>query len=203
MAKEIMFGGWVSIVPDKMLKSWIKRKFIPNDRVLCFGEDGNKLNHGNIIHRFLLLNDEGYIEDHKWCKTKQEIKEFLKLGYKKDNCKVILLYSEIYNIMHKEVRGWYQQVFDYIEEWLLINNLLHIEKGNLQTGFCVESDPNHEVVKDWGAPLAKENNKVVQMKEKFGEFVVYFTGLTDKEDKLVKKFAKEVEKKFDCKTRFC
>jgi len=203
MAKEILFGGWVSIVSNKMIKLWIKRKFILNDRVLCFNGTEDNKKHGDILSRFSLCDDKGCVKNYKWCKTKQEKQDCIKLNYKDDKHKIILLDSKIYNIMQQEVNKWYQEIFDYIEEWLLRNNLLHIEKGSLQTGFCVESDPNHEVVKNWGAPLGKENNKVVQMKEKFGEFRVYFYSLTDEEDRKINKFSKEVEKKFDCSTNFC
>jgi len=203
MAKEIMFGGWVSIVPNKMILSGTKRKFINSRKLSRVNEIDATEKHGDVAHIFSLLNNEGYVSNYKWYKTKQEIKDCLRLGYRNDKHSIIVLNTKIYNIMHQEVHDWYKQVFDYIEDWLLRNNLLHIEKGGLQTGFCVESDLNNEVVKDWGAPLAKENNKVAQMKEKFGFFTVYFYSLTDKDDKKIKKFAKEVEKKFDCRTLFC
>ncbi len=203
MAKEIVIGGWVSIVPNKMVQSWIKRKFITNAKILNFGETEIENEHGDIIYRLSLLDEEGWTKESKWVKTKKEIRDLKKLGYKNNKHAMIIIVSKYYNIMRQEVSKWYQEVFDYIEEWLFRNGLLHLEKGSLQTGFCVESDPNHEVVKDWGAPLAKENNKVVQMKEKWGEVRIYFCGLTKEENNKVKKFAKEVEKKFDCRADFC
>lgn len=202
MSRQVNFGGWIAIIPNKMVKSWLKRKFIKNPKILDFCSADSDDKHNDVIHRFSLLDDKGCLREFKWCKNKKEMQECKKLGYKDEKHSVVLLDPKIYDAMREEVHKWYDNIFDYVEEWLFRNNLLHIEKGSLQTGFCVEFDPNHEVVKDWGAPLAKENNKVSQMKEKFGFVIVYFYSLTDSEEKMIEKFAKEVERKFDCKTRF-
>jgi len=104
---------------------------------------------------------------------------------------------------NEEINAWYDEVFKYVRECLVKKEYIKIKQGTFDGGFCVESNPDSEVVKNWGAPLADEGNKVIQIKEKFGEIVVYFQGLTEEQDKEIEKFAEEVEKKFDCVTRFC
>ena len=203
MSKEAIFNGWVSIPSSKMIESWIKRRFITNAKILDFCEADANDKHGDIAQRLSLLDENGRLKDFKWAKDKKEIKKYKKLGYRNDKKLIVLLDDKIYHIMRDEVNKWYDGIFNYVEEWLFKNGLLHIERGSLQTGFCVESDPNHEVVKNWGAPLGKKNNKVAQMKEKFGRVTVYFYGLTNEEDVKVRRFAKEVERKFDCVTDFC
>ena len=198
MSKEVSFGGWISIIPDKMIKSWIKSKYIPNSKVLFFSESG-KYQPGTILYR--MDNPKSKTWDGEWV-TKDKVKELKKKGWIEGR-KVITVKDADYRVMRVGVYNWYDKVFDYVEGWLFKNNLLHIQTGSLQTGFCVENDSDREVVKTWGAPLAKEGNKVVQMKEKFGQIRIYFCGLTDEEDVKVKQFAREVEKKFDCETLFC
>lgn len=107
-----------------------------------------------------------------------------------------------YEIMLKEIKKWYNEVFDYTEKWLKNNNFIKLKKGSFDGGFCVEENPNADVVKNWGAPLADDGNKVIQIKEKFGRVVVYFSRLTKQERVKINKFAKTVEKRFDCCTNF-
>lgn len=145
MSVQIRIGGWVSIVPTKMYKSWIKK---------------------------------GWIKDDKQIKGKHTDK------------------------INKQVNEWYDKVFEYVRVWLIKNDYIKLKSGSFEGGFCVEDNPTAEVVLSWGAPLSAPGNKVMQIKEKFGEIVVYFCETTEKEDKEIEKFAKHVEKKFDCCTRF-
>lgn len=205
MSTPITFGLWQSIVPDKMVDSWVEKKYIPNKDVLDFSKllSDDPANHTlwGVLYRYSLRNADDFVQSVKWVPD-TEIPKLESLGYEDDEISVILLDPKSYEEMREEVGKWYDEIFDYVEQWLFENNLLHISKGSLQTGFCVETDPKHDVVTGWGAPLAKENNKVIQMKEKFGRITVYFGGLTDSERKLVRQFSEDLEAKFDCETRF-
>ena len=204
MSKQASFSGWVCVIPDKMIASWVKKKYLPSATELDFGEveEGSGRNHWDLLHRMSLMDKKGCTKDFIWAKTQQEINKYKKLKYKFDCLSVRLLDTEVYDIMRGEVHDWYKNVFDYVEKWLRNSDLLRLKKGDIQTGFCVETDPNHDVVKRWNAPLAMKGNKVVQVKEKFGRITVYFGGTTQEEWESIQKFAKGVEKKFDCEVFF-
>ena len=201
MSQQISFSGWISQIPNQIVASWIKKEFIPDDKVLAFsrvGDEDNRGKHGDILRRMTLSDTKGYMKDFKWVKTNREGIKYRNLGYEFDGVFVRLIDTKVYDKMHSMVSRWYRKVFDYVEAWLRETGLLQLKRGNIQTGFCVESDPDHEVVKKWNAPLADKGNKVVQVKEKFGRIVVYFGGLTKSDRKKVDMFAAEVALKFDC-----
>jgi len=107
-----------------------------------------------------------------------------------------------YEIVKKEINDWYDKVFKYVEKWLKAKKFIQLKQGSFMGGFCAEGNPDSECVKGWGAPLEKPGNKVGQIKEKFGFITVYFHSLTEKDEKQIEAFAKQVEKKFDCETHF-
>ena len=138
----------------------------------------------------------------RWVKKKYipnaEILNFGEFGDPRDNVPMELLDTETYDAMRTEVIEWYDGILDYVEKWLIRNNLLKISKGDIRTQMCVETDPKSEAVKNWNAPLAKKGNKVAQVKEKFGLVTIYFRKTTQEEWDKIKKFAQKVEEKFDC-----
>jgi len=215
MSTQVDFGFWVSIVSDKMVDGWVKKKYIPSRDVLLFSENGDdgEFKHGDIIHRLSMRDNDGKVlqgvddagEEYylsEWVRSEDKSNELKALGYKSDDYERLVIDSKIYNRMRGQVGKWYDKIFDDVEKWLRKSGLMHISKGSIKTGFCVESNPDHEVVKNWGAPLAKKENKVIQMKEKFGRIVVYFMGLTEEEREKVDKFALDVEAKYDCTCDF-
>lgn len=169
MSKEIMLSGWVSVVPNKMVKEWIKKKYIPNNKILNFTESNKKENDGIVFYR--MDNSKGLsYSDYKWVK-KEEFDKYKKTGYVNSR-KTLMLSQEHYNLMNSEVREWYNEVFAYIEKWLKDNDFSY------------------------------ENHRISCIKEKFGQFRVYFNGLTSKEKEKIEKFKKQTEKKIDCVCMF-
>ena len=199
MSKELVLTGWVSIVPDKMYNGWIKKKWIERGAVWiscgdddtfgfkdCLWKDGEKEN--------------GYAKRNwKISGSKSETKRLETQGFKKER-KQYYVTEQAYTAMRKEISNWYDEVFAYVDEWLVKHKYISLEKGSFSGGFCAETNPDHEVVKNWGAPLAKEDNKVTQIKEKFGRITIYFTSLSKEQWKEIKKFDKHLRKKFDCET---
>lgn len=159
MAKQILFYGWVSIVPDQMIKDWVKAKYLPHTKI-------------------------------------REIRECLE---PKDRATKDIAYVKEadYNVMHDQVGKWYDEVMAYVTNWLKEKGFIKLVKGNFRGGFCA-TEHEDETTKNWGAPLAAPDNRVIQIKEKFGQIRVYFTGLSAEEKVEVEKFRKHVEKKFDC-----
>lgn len=196
MAKQVCFSGWISIIPDQMLKNWVKAGYIPNTKVLFFSELRPKEDSkaGEILYQ--MSNGKDYHDwEGKWVK-KSEMPELEKKGWKITNI-VIGVKNIDYNTMKTQVNNWYDEVLEYITLWLTEKGYIKLQKGSFKGGFCA-TDQEDETTKDWGAPLASPENKVVQIKEKFGQIRVYFTSLSDAEDKELNQFQKHLEKKFDC-----
>jgi hypothetical protein len=107
-----------------------------------------------------------------------------------------------FKILVKEVKEWYNRVFEYVTKWLKANKFICLKKGSFKGGFCVEENANSDTVKHWGAPLADTGNKISQIKEKFGRITVYTNSLTDEQVARLDDFSKLVEKEFDCETYF-
>lgn len=184
---------WHSIIPSKMYNKWVKDKWI------VAGADD------------FISAEEKEKSCWRYIMNKKDTRSFAnslsqkrRLEFQGFDCdrKVYMVECKIYDKMKKEVNKWYDKVFDYVIKWLESKNYIKLKSGNFRTGFCAEVNPDHEVVKQWGAPLMEDDNKVAQIKEKFGEIVVYFMGLEKKDRTQINKFAKLVEKKFDCCTRF-
>jgi hypothetical protein len=191
MPKEIMISSWISVVPTKMYNGWVKKKLIPKGSYMfTSGEEDD-------TYSYQIRKDY----DYKWISNLKELKEYKAKGWKVSKKTYVISEKNMFKI-RQEIGKWYNKVFDYIYKWLNENDFIKLKSGSFDTGFCVESDPDREVVKDWGAPLADEGNKVVQVKEKFGSIRVYFTSLTKEERKKIEKFEKHVKKKFDCETYF-
>jgi hypothetical protein len=193
MSKEIVMGGWVSIIPTKLYNSFVKRGFIAKGSIHISDST-------DIMDQFcdiMEMNGKRYV-----AKSKSEARRYVAQGMKKLKS-VYFANPQNYEIMHKEVSAWYKEVFDYVEKWLKDKNFIKLQRGSFKGGFCAETDPKRDVVTNWGAPLADEGNKVVQIKEKFGRIVVYFGGLTKQERTKIDRFAKAVEKRFDCCADFC
>jgi len=193
MSIEVVFHGWVNQIPNKMFSGWVKKAYIPE--AARFLVSGGKKELG---WSYTLKKDPGEIET---C-VKSVMRRLTAQGFKIVRTSYVVE-EKIFAEMEKEVKRWYAEIFDYVETWLKEKGYMKIKKGSFRGGFCAESDPAKDVVKGWGAPLADEGNKVVQIKEKFGRIVVYFGGLTEEERAEINKFAKRVEKKFDCVTDFC
>ena len=193
MAKQIQIDGWVSIVPSAMYDSWVAKKWIKKGASAFSGTD-NKSQLGYIRtlekkgkrKHARTLRESRYLQDKKWVPVHN----------------TWIIKEEDLEKIHEEISTWYSGVFNYVETWLKEHKYIDLASGSFLGGFCAETDPEHEVVKKWGAPLANKMNKVAQIKEKFGYIVVYFNGLTDEEQKEIENFAKEVETKYDCLTRF-
>jgi hypothetical protein len=193
MAKQVSLNMWVSVIPNEMHDGWVKRKFIPR-RAWDICETDSKDRQGWV--EVLDKKDEK-----RTCVKKEAAKEMKKQGWKR----VYERYQvdeQTMDIIHKEVSLWYKEVFDYVNMWLRKHKFIDLEKGSFDGGFCAVPNED-ETTKGWGAPLARRENKVVQIKEKFGRITVYFGGLTDKERAKIDRFEKAVSKKFDCSCVFC
>lgn len=190
MSVELVLQGWVSIVPSEMYGKWKEKGWVSNSRCKqFFPESFNEL---HLKKKYRMVKGTDFLWVMKNC-----VKAYKQLGFTVEQ-EGILIYEPYFDKMKVEVGKWYDRVISYVEKWLMKNGFLHIQKGSFKTGFCVESNPNHEVVQKWDAPLADEGNKVTQVKEKFGSIRVYFTNLTEAENKKVKEFEKHLMKKFDC-----
>jgi len=189
MSKQIVLEGWCSIIPDKMYEKWLRLKLIKKGAV-DIGTAGGEFD--NVFMYVLYKGDES-----KTCRSKVELKALRADGWEMRR-KIFQVTEATIEILHFEVGKWYKDVFLYVETWLKKNKFIDLQSGSFNGGFCAETDPNHEVVKNWGAPLAGPNNKVAQIKEKFGRIVVYFNGLTKQERAKIDRFAVSTEKKFDC-----
>ena len=187
-----MISSWINIIPTKMYNSWVKKKWIPARAYMITSnkEDAD-------TYAYQVRKDD----DWKWVSNLKELREHKADGWRLSKKTYIVSEKNMLKI-RQEVGKWYNKVFDYIYKWLNENDFIKLKSGSFSTGFCVESDPDREVVKDWGAPLANEGNKVVQVKEKFGQFRIYFMNLTEEDQKKIKIFEKNVKKKFDCETCF-
>jgi len=195
MSKEVSFSGWVSIIPDAIIKVWIELGYIPNDNVLAFTVRDNEKTelHGEILYR--MENPKSDFLDYKWVKDKER-KEYENLGYE-ENRQVLVVKEEYYDLMLEQIRKWYDEIFIYVTTWLKDNNFISLKKGSFNGGFCATGTED-ETTKDWGAPLANLENKVTQIKEKFGRIVVYTYGITKEERIKLEDFEKHVTEKFDC-----
>jgi hypothetical protein len=197
MSKEITTGGWVSVIPDQMYSKWVKKGWIEKGYV-HFGEgDETRMGGKEIMEKEIAGKADWPQTERQLAGSKSEVKRLETLGFKRGR-KQFYVKPEYYEKMRNEIGAWYDVVFDYVNKWLETEKLACLERGSFNGGFCAETNPDHEVVKNWGAPLAKPENKVIQVKEKFGRIVVYFGGLTKEESTKVKKFSKHCEKKFDC-----
>ena len=199
MSKEISVYNWVSIVPDKMYRDWVKQGLIKNGSS-SFTDD-TKYPDGNFkslyCYRDLKTEMPLFIynkEDIKKAKKNKDL-EFIRTY---DIIKSPSLHS-----LNSDIQAFYEEVFTYVTHWLKVHGFVQLVSGSFSGGFCAESNPDSEVIKKWGGPLAKPENKVAQIKEKFGYVTVYFNQLTPHERKKIDRFSKAVEKKFDCKTQFC
>lgn len=193
MAKNITINGWVSIVPDSMYNSWVAKKWIRKG-AMAFGGTDNESELGYVR----TLQKKG---ERKHTRTLREFWYLRSKRWVPIHNTWIIKDEDLGNI-RTLINDWYKIVFDYVEEWLKEHKYINLSRGSFRGGFCAESNPDSEVVTKWGAPLANEDNKVAQIKEKFGYIVVYFNSLSEKERKEIEKFSQEVEKKFDCLTRF-
>jgi hypothetical protein len=191
MAKEISMGMWVSVIPDKMYDSWVKRGFIKKTATDFEDYSGKK-------HGFVSVMEKDGVRRVLDCTL--ETKILKDLGWKRIYRRYRVK-SDIYDIMRKEVGEWYDKVFLYVTAWFKEHGYIKLKKGGFSGGFCAVHKED-ETTKGWGAPLAETGNKVVQIKEKFGHIVVYLDSLSEANKKEIDKFAKHVEKKFDCRTRF-
>lgn len=203
MAKEIDMSGWVSIVPDKLIKSWIHNKFIPRTALRSFTETDKREEHGKIVYRYNDPKSMNNKPHYVWVSStdKKAIQVCIKHGFKKTRSQMFV-HTDKYNLMRDTISVWYESVFNYVEAWLKKHGYLNLKQGNIQSGFVTESNANSETAKGWGAPVAAPGNTVAQMKEKFGRITVYFSGCTLKERQKAEVFARRVEKKFDCCTCF-
>jgi hypothetical protein len=191
VSKEITLNGWVSQIPNKMYEKWVKNGWIkPGCSNFTSSLDSKEeklylMNKNKETVRATTMGQRALLKSHGYT--------YLKTIFRanKDN----------FEFMNDEVRTWYALVFNYVTNWLKKKGYIKLKQGSFDGGFCAETNPNLEHVKGWGAPLVEEGNKVVQIKEKFGYITVYFNSLTPKEYKQIEKFAKLVEKKFDCATR--
>ena len=193
MSKQITMSMWCSVIPDKIYNKWVNKKWIPRGASNFAGSDKNIKGH----YGYFLQNGE----IRKYTRKIGEVRRLKIQGFEEIS-KTWILSKSRYEKMREEVGKWYDSVFKHVTEWLTDNGFIKLKQGSFDGGFCVETDSERDVVKNWGAPLADEGNKVVQIKEKFGAIVVYFAGLTEKEAKKVAKFERSVQKKFDCETRF-
>jgi hypothetical protein len=193
MSKQIVMHMWTSVIPDKMYESWIKRKMIKR------GADDFMESAGKNVGRFC---DIFHMDStSKIALTKDESRRLRSEGWKHAYTR-FMVSSDTMEIMNKEVGEWYKDVFLYVEEWLKKNKFIDLRKGSFRGGFCAV-EKEDDTTKGWGAPLAGSRNKVCQIKEKFGRITVYFNKLNKTEQTKINRFAKYVEKKFDCVTIFC
>lgn len=195
MSKTIVLNMWCSIVPDTMYSSWVKRKFIK--RGACHISEAKEELVGTYVD---CLEKEGE-KSWKNAYTSAETKALKADGWR------LVYHTYCVNDMqmstiHSEIQAWYKEVFAYVKKWLTDKKFISLKKGSFDGGFCATGRED-ETTKAWGAPLANEENKVCQIKEKFGYVTVYFTALTKEERAKVNAFAKHVEDKFDCACSFC
>ena len=194
MSKQITMSMWCSVIPTKMYNRWVKRGWIEKGALsFACGEKGIKGHYNYALEKEDLT---------KYINSKSQVKRLKTQGFKESH-KTWVLSKLRYDKMSEEVTKWYDKVFKYIKNWLFEEGYAKIKQGTFDGGFCVEEDPEKDVVKNWCAPLADEGNKVTQIKEKFGRIVVYFNSLSKVENDKIDKFAKRVEKKFDCLADFC
>ena len=179
---------WVSIIPDKMFDSWVKKGYINKTvKEIVEGEEPWIDTVGYVLEK----DSERKIE-HSLAEVRNLKKQGWKVLYKRNQVE-----GKTFKKMQNEVHNWYDKVFAFVNAWLKKENLIVLEKGSFNGGFCA-TDKEDDTTKNWGAPLAKPENKVIQIKEKFGRIVVYTGGLTKEEQVKLENFAKLVEKKFDC-----
>ena len=191
MSKTIVKEFWISIIPDKMYNSWLRKGYFPKGAVRFTYSDKDKPGW-----EYLLQKDN----------QRKRASTYSMQKLKKEGWRTISRYycvtSKCMKRMDKEIKKWYLKVFDYVIKFLEEKNYIKIKRGDFRTGFCAETNPKREVVTHWGAPLAKKGNKVIQVKEKFGRIVVYLDSLTSKERGEIIEFSLHIEKKFDCETSF-
>ena len=185
---------WSSIIPTKMYKKWVSRKWIP-DGANHFVSAG-KGKHSRYEE---ILEKDGA---RKLIPSSASKKKRLLIQGWHSVTKRYAVSEKRYGNMCNEVNSWYEKVFAYINNWLRYNRYIKLQKGSFNGGFCAELNPEADTVKNWNAPLADKGNKVTQIKEKHGYFTVYLDNLSKKEQKEIKEFAKRVEEKYDCKTMF-
>ena len=194
MAKTILLDNWVSTISNKMFTKWIRRGVLPEDTTsIGVGKPGSKSKWVYKMKKDSLI---------KYPYSMSVIRRLKHQGFKEVN-KTWVMPEGKYNKLRDDVNKWYGKIFAYVTDWLTVNDYIKLKKGSFAGGFCAETDPKIDAVKSWGAPLVANHNKVVQIKEKFGDVVVYFCGITKKDRKKIDTFAKHVERKFDCITRFC
>ncbi len=194
MSKEITMCQWHSVIPAKMYKKWVKNKWIPNRYTNFTVADEGEKSHAQEILEFKgsrkILSPS--------CSMK---KRLISLGWETVTTRYVISQRRFYK-MRDEVAKWYDKVFEYVTGWFKEHGYIKLKSGSFKGGFCAELDANRDVVKNWGAPLQAKGNKVVQIKEKFGYIVVYLDNLSVDQIKEIDAFAKKVEKKYDCQTRF-
>jgi len=188
MSKQVVLEMWVSIIPDKMYDSWIKRGFIKRgayDLVECEGKYCNQfcdvLSKDNVRKISFSAEDTRILQKESWRKV------YHRFNVSHANMEII----------RKEVGEWYKDVFLFVEKWLEKHKFIDLKKGSFRGGFCAVEQED-ETTRGWGAPLAGPRNKVVQIKEKFGRIVVYFGNINKIERAKINRFAKYCERKFDC-----
>lgn len=194
MSKEITMCCWCSVIPTKMYKGWVKKKWIPNGYTNFVATDEGKKSH---LEEVLEFKGSRKVLSPS-CSMK---KRLVRLGWKSITTRYVISEKRYYK-MRDEVSKWYDKVFEYVTDWFEEHGYIKLKGGSFNGGFCVELDPEREVVKNWGAPLQDKGNKVTQIKEKFGYIVVYLDNLSAEQTKEIAAFAKKVEKKYDCQTRF-
>ena len=196
MSKEVVLDLWVSQVPTEMFDSWVKRRLLKKNSFYV-GETSNPEH----FYQYVDTYSKDGKRDWRESSEKTEISELKKNGWK-------LVYHtycippEAMSIIQKESGLWYKEVFEYVENWLKKNKFIDLQEGSFRGGFCAVPEVT-EKAKEWGMPIARRKNKVVQIKEKFGRIVVYFGGLTPKERAKVNRFEKHVSRKFDAVCTFC
>jgi len=193
MPTRVDFGFWMSLPPTKMVKDWIKKKYLPSMECLSLTATDVQLKHGLLISRC----DKG--PESKWVETRAEALDLCKHGYTIERTQ-IYIHEEPYEKMLTEVNDWYDKVTEYVTAWFVKNKFINLKSGSFTSQFCVQ--PQDSEASKCGAPVAGENNKVDQIKEKFGQIIVYLKGTTPKEDAKIKRFEKAVEKRFDCAAYF-
>jgi hypothetical protein len=193
MSKQITMSMWTSIIPDKMYDKWVKNEWIPkgSNDFIPVEDDHNP--------KWQYVLDKGGKRGSA-C-SKSEKRRLNAQGWK-DVYTRYCVPDDIYEKMLKDVRKWYNKVFDYIEKWLIEENFVKIKKGSFRGGFCVEENPERDVVKEWGAPLADKGNKLIQLKEKFGRFTAYFGNLEEGDREKIGEFEQHCRNKFDCECWF-
>jgi len=175
-----------------MHEKWVKKDWIPK-KATNLGSDGNA-KKGYWSYTIQKGNTRKTVKHTIAKKLRSQGWELLHTTYR--------VPAMHYSHIDRDICKWYKKVFEYVTKWFKNSNYIRLKKGSFNGGFCAEVDAKRETVEHWGAPLVKNDNKVSQIKEKFGAIVVYLYSLSDIERQEVNKFAKHVEKKFDCKTRF-